>query len=344
MGCGIGEEFDVSKARYHRVVIMTDADVDGSHIRTLLLTFFFRQMKPLIEAGYVYIAKPPLFKVTRKKKEQYIDTEEQLDRYLVQLGEEDLTVKSAAGAQLAREELSALIELYTRASHVSQGLRRCGIDPHEYFDAIREDGKCPISHITVREADGTNTQKYLYSPEEQHAFLHDAEERLAGPAPEAAPGDAESEAAAAERATELARHFDIIDIFEAANCEELVSALAEHNLKPKNVFDKDGALFFVSAGEGSPESPAESLEELFSQVRANGQTGLRIQRYKGLGEMNAEQLWETTMDPETRKMIRVTMEDAIVADQMFTLLMGDVVEPRREYIEKYAAGVKDLDI
>ena len=344
IGCGIGEEFDVSKARYHRVVIMTDADVDGSHIRTLLLTFFFRQMKPLIEAGYVYIAKPPLFKVTRKKKEQYIDTEEQLDRYLVQLGEEDLTVKSAAGAQLAREELSALIELYTRASHVSQGLRRCGIDPHEYFDAIREDGKCPISHITVREADGTNTQKYLYSPEEQHAFLHDAEERLAGPAPEAAPGDAESEAAAAERATELARHFDIIDIFEAANCEELVSALAEHNLKPKNVFDKDGALFFVSAGEGSPESPAESLEELFSQVRANGQTGLRIQRYKGLGEMNAEQLWETTMDPETRKMIRVTMEDAIVADQMFTLLMGDVVEPRREYIEKYAAGVKDLDI
>ncbi len=344
IGCGIGEEFDVSKARYHRVVIMTDADVDGSHIRTLLLTFFFRQMKPLIEAGYVYIAKPPLFKVTRKKKEQYIDTEEQLDRYLVQLGEEDLTVKSAAGAQLAREELSALIELYTRASHVSQGLRRCGIDPHEYFDAIREDGKCPISHITVREADGTNTQKYLYSPEEQHAFLHDAEERLAGPAPEAAPEDAESEAAAAERATELARHFDIIDIFEAANCEELVSALAEHNLKPKNVFDKDGALFFVSAGEGSPESPAESLEELFSQVRANGQTGLRIQRYKGLGEMNAEQLWETTMDPETRKMIRVTMEDAIVADQMFTLLMGDVVEPRREYIEKYAAGVKDLDI
>ena len=344
IGCGIGEEFDVSKARYHRVVIMTDADVDGSHIRTLLLTFFFRQMKPLIEAGYVYIAKPPLFKVTRKKKEQYIDTEEQLDRYLVQLGEEDLTVKSAAGTQLAPEELTALIELYTRASHVSQGLRRCGIDPHEYFDAIREDGKCPVSHITVREADGTNTQKYLYSPEEQHAFLHEAEERLAGPAPAVVPGDAASEAAAAERATELARHFDIIDIFEAANCEELVSALAEHGLKPNNVFDKGEALYFVSTGENVDATPAESLEELFRQVRANGQTGLRIQRYKGLGEMNAEQLWETTMDPETRKMIRVTMEDAIVADQMFTLLMGDVVEPRREYIEKHAAGVKDLDI
>ena len=343
IGCGIGQEFDVSKARYHRVVIMTDADVDGSHIRTLLLTFFFRQMKPLIEAGYVYIAKPPLFKVTRKKKEQYIDTEEQLDRYLVQLGGEDLAVRAADGSQLTPEQLSSLIELYSRAAQVSQGLRRCGIDPQEYFDAIREDGRCPISHITVREADGTNTLKYLYSAEEQHAFLHEAETRLAGAAPEVIPGDPASEAAAAERAAELARHFDVIDIFEAANCEALVAELAAHNLTPRNVFDQDAELFTVTTPD-NVGTPANSLEELFRLVRSNGQTGLRIQRYKGLGEMNAEQLWETTMDPETRKMIRVTMEDAIIADQMFTLLMGDVVEPRRDYIEKYAAGVKDLDI
>ena len=343
IGCGIGQEFDVSKARYHRVVIMTDADVDGSHIRTLLLTFFFRQMKPLIEAGYVYIAKPPLFKVTRKKKEQYIDTEEQLDRYLVQLGGEDLAVRAADGSQLTPEQLSSLIELYSRAAQVSQGLRRCGIDPQEYFDAIREDGRCPISHITVREADGTNTLKYLYSAEEQHAFLHEAETRLAGAAPEVIPGDPASEAAAAERAAELARHFDVIDIFEAANCEALVAELAAHNLTPRNVFDQDAELFTVTTPD-NVGTPANSLEELFRLVRSNGQTGLRIQRYKGLGEMNAEQLWETTMDPETRKMIRVTMEDAIIADQMFTLLMGDVVEPRRDYIEKHAAGVKDLDI
>ncbi|MDR0931719.1 MAG: DNA topoisomerase (ATP-hydrolyzing) subunit B [Victivallales bacterium] len=344
IGCGIGEEFDVAKARYHRVVIMTDADVDGSHIRTLLLTFFFRQMKPLIEAGYVYIAKPPLFKVTRKKKEQYIDTEEQLDRYLVQLGGEDLVVKTSDGETLTQEKLNSLVELYTRAAHVSQGLRRCGIEPQEYFESIRDDGKCPISHVTVRENDGTTTLKYLYTLEEQHAFLHEAEERLtAGLAPVAAQDGEISESAAAERAAELARHFDITDIFEATNCEMLIGELGQYNLKPGNIFDPSGVLYTVQNGEGK-QTQAQSLEELFFQVRTNGQTGLRIQRYKGLGEMNAEQLWETTMDPESRKMIKVTMEDAIVADQMFTLLMGDVVEPRREYIEKYAAGVKDLDI
>jgi len=343
IGCGIAQEFDVAKARYHRVVIMTDADVDGSHIRTLLLTFFFRQMKPLIEAGYVYIAKPPLFKVTRKKKEQYIDTEEQLDRYLVQLGREDFTAKQADGTPLAPEQLTELVELYSRAAQVAQGLRRCGVDPREYFNAIREDGSCPVSHITVREVDGTNTQKYLYSAEEQHAFLHEAEIRLAGLAPEPVATDAASETAAAERAAELARHFDIIDIFEAANCVALVAALAAHGLSPRNVFDSGKDLFLVTAPDKA-DAPAQSLEELFRLVRANGQIGLRIQRYKGLGEMNADQLWETTMDPATRKMIKVTMEDAIVADRMFTLLMGDVVEPRRDYIEKHAAGVKDLDI
>ena len=343
IGCGIAQEFDVSKARYHRVVIMTDADVDGSHIRTLLLTFFFRQMKPLIEAGYVYIAKPPLFKVTRKKKEQYIDTEEQLDRYLVQLGGEDLTAKKADGTPLTPEQLAELIGLFGRAAQISQGLRRCGVDPHEYFNAIREDGSCPVSHITVRETDGTNTQKYLYSPEEQHAFLHEAEIRLAGPAPEMAENDAAAETAAAERAAELARHFDIIDIFEAANCGTLVAGLTAHGLSPRDVFESEKELFLVTAPDKT-DAPARSLEELFRLVRANGQAGLRIQRYKGLGEMNAEQLWETTMDPATRKMIKVTMEDAIMADQMFTLLMGDVVEPRRDYIEKHAAGVKDLDI
>ena len=172
IGCGIGEEFDVSKARYHRVVIMTDADVDGSHIRTLLLTFFFRQMKPLIEAGYVYIAKPPLFKVTKgKKQERYIDTEDQLDRYLVKLGEEDITVKDADGNPIEPERLSALVELYTRASQAAAGLRRCGVEPNEYFEAITEDGRCPISHITVREIDGTMTEQYIYTPEEQHAFI-----------------------------------------------------------------------------------------------------------------------------------------------------------------------------
>ena len=135
----------------------------------------------------------------------------------------------------------------------------------------------------------------------------------------------------------------MVSIFEAANCEALTRDLAAHGLTPRQVFDKAGAKFLVTTPR-TPETAAESLEELFRAVRTNGQDGLRIQRYKGLGEMNAEQLWETTMDPQTRTMIKVRMEDAIEADQIFNLLMGDVVEPRREYIEKYAAGVKDLDI
>ena len=343
VGCGLGEEFDVSKARYHRVVIMTDADVDGSHIRTLLLTFFFRQMKPLIEAGYVYIAKPPLFKVSKgKKSSRYIDTEDQLDKYLVELGEDDLTVKLPDGTALLPEEVRALVGLYTRAAHAAAGLRRCGIDPHDYFNRITPEGKCPISHVTVRETDGTNTARYLYTSEEQSAFIRDAELRLSG----GAPAENLSEEEAAERAAELARHIDVVGIFEAANCEALAAELAAHHLAPNQVFQSNGACYLVNM-PGNPEGSeavAGSLEELFALIRRNGQTGLRIQRYKGLGEMNAEQLWETTMDPQTRTMIKVTMEDAVEADQIFNLLMGDVVEPRREYIEKHAAGVKDLDI
>ncbi len=341
IGCGIDEEFDVSKARYHRVVIMTDADVDGSHIRTLLLTFFFRQMKPLIEAGYVYIAKPPLFKVAKGKKERYIDTEDQLDRYLVKLGEEGLKVTGGNGTEFSPEQLSTLIELYSKAAKAAAGIRRCGIDPTEYFEAITPEGHCPISHVTVREIDGTQTTRYLYSSEEQHAFIAETQARLGSIAQPA--GDADTEAAAAERNAELSRHIDLVSIFEAPNCEELTRELAVHNLTPRQVFDAKAGAEFTIATETASEKAA-SLEELFKQVRQNGQNGLRIQRYKGLGEMNADQLWETTMDPSTRTMIKVTMEDAIEADQIFNLLMGDVVEPRREYIEKYAAGVKDLDI
>ena len=343
VGCGIGEDFDVSKARYHRVVIMTDADVDGSHIRTLLLTYFFRQMRPLIEAGYVYIARPPLFKVTRGKKDkgQYIDTEEQLDKHLIKLGSSDIAVKDAAGNDVAPEKVTQLVELFSDANRIAGGLRRCGADPKEYFDAIKEDGSCPVSHVTVREVDGQITAEYMYSAEEQEAFVNAAYDRIRAAIP--APAETASEAEISEYKANIARHVDIVSIFEAANCQALTAKLGENGLTARQVFDQGDVLFYVTGGDMDNE-PAASLADLFGCVRRNGQTGLRIQRYKGLGEMNAEQLWETTMDPATRSMIKVRMEDAIQADQIFSLLMGDMVEPRREYIEKYAAGVKDLDI
>ena len=331
IGCGTGEEFDVSKARYQRVVIMTDADVDGSHIRTLLLTFFFRQMKPLLEAGYVYIAKPPLYRVSKGKKFSYIDTDDQLNRYLVELGLEDMKV-SFRGKELTTEEVREIIDLYNRAAAAGNGLSRCGLEAADYFAVIREDGRCPVSHITVREPSGTSTSVFAYTGDEQNEIVAAAEARLR---------------AAGIDDSLISGRIDTVNIFEAENCVGIAADLAKYDLAPAQVFNPaEEALFTVVNHNGKGEKSAFSLKDLFQIIRNSGQSGsgLRINRYKGLGEMNAEQLWETTMDPNTRTMIRVTMEDAINADRIFNLLMGDVVEPRREYIEKYAAKVKDLDI
>ena len=347
VGCGFGEEFDISKARYHRIVIMTDADVDGSHIRTLLLTFFFRHMKPLIEAGYVYIAKPPLFKVSKGKKySRYIDTEDQLNRLLIELGMEDLHAAAPDGRELTLDEVKALIALYNRAAAVANGLRREGIDVDAYFNAIKEDGSCPISYISVREADGTTFSSFCYTPEEQAELTTAAEERLRKVLPD--PEQAANEAEAQERRAEVRRRIDAVSIFEANECVNVVADVKAAGLSPAQIFGGKETLYNISFSdsEKSTRQPVASLAELFTAIRKSGQNGggLRIQRYKGLGEMNATQLWETTMDPETRSMIKVTLEDAIRADQIFNLLMGDSVDPRREYIEKHAANVKDLDI
>ncbi len=359
IGCGVGNQrnedndsgggVDVSKARYHRIVIMTDADVDGSHIRTLLLTFFYRQMKPLIEAGYIYIANPPLFKVRRRKAERYIDTEDQLDNYLIGLGCEDIEVHDMAGRLFTREEVMALIDVFKRIVHCGTNLSRSGIDREEYF-ATSRDGKFPIAKVNVREVDGTITSAYVFSEEEQKACIDDAILRLAPVVEDTLPDGTvvpvEVQPEVEEMHVEAHMHpsIDLINIFEAANCENIVNDLRTFHtgLNKNNIFRGTEGVFKITMQENDYE--LNSLSDLFEAIKKNGRQGMYIQRYKGLGEMNAEQLWETTMDPVSRKMIRVTMEDAILAERMFTLLMGDVVEPRRDYIEKYAATVKDLDI
>jgi DNA gyrase subunit B len=348
IGCGIGDEdFNVEKSRYHRIVIMTDADVDGSHIRTLLLTFFYRQMKPLIEAGYVYIANPPLFKVRRRSKERYIETEEQLDNFLIELGCDDIQIFDNSGSELAMDKIKRLIETFTKVLHAASGLRRYGIDPHDYFLHVAEDGKFPIAKVNVREHDGTVTTKYVYSDEEEAAFIKETEERL-GNHNTVRVNEVDSSEQSENGEEDLtipegiSSAIDLISIFEAKHCEEIFAELKAMEVSPDKIFDGKEQLFEIKSGDSSES--ANSLEDLFNTVKKNGRQGMHIQRYKGLGEMNAEQLWETTMDPENRKMIKVTMEDAVEAERMFTLLMGDVVEPRRDYIEKYAATVKDLDI
>jgi DNA gyrase subunit B len=363
IGCGIGDEdFDILKRRYFRIVIMTDADVDGSHIRTLLLTFFYRQMKPLVEAGSVYIAKPPLFKVKRRKKERYIDTEEQLDTYLSELGCEDIEIKDSNSQEISKELAMKLTVIFSKVLHASNGLHRYGIDPRKYFGMMNADGKFPLAMINVRENDGTITQSYVYTEEEEAEFIKNTEERIAASMTTEQPATGVCDIPAADSAVnaetvgepvpenaeqiqireKISAAIDLINIFESKHCAEIAAEIKNHNLSVDNIFDGKEMLFEVSYGDKVEQ--AKSLKDLFELIKKNGRSGLQIQRYKGLGEMNAEQLWETTMDPVNRKMIKVTMEDAVQAERMFTLLMGDIVEPRRDYIEKYAATVKDLDI
>ncbi|MBO4489846.1 MAG: DNA topoisomerase (ATP-hydrolyzing) subunit B [Lentisphaeria bacterium] len=337
IGCGIGEEdFDEAKLRYHRIVIMTDADVDGSHIATLLLTFFYRQMKPLIEKGYIYLAKPPLYKVTRKKNERYIDSDEQLDRYLITLGNEDLEVKWAGtGEVLSAEEIAKVSSYVTRTQQVTQGLHRHGVDPNQYM-SMERDGKFPTELVIVHETDGSVTESLLFSKEEESELLAEAEKRLP---PMILPEGTDPEAP-----KPIHPAIDIIQLFEARDCMELGDEIRAAGCDPKTVLHGTEPLFIIRRKTSGEEETVNSMLELFESIKNNGREGLKIQRYKGLGEMNAEQLWSTTMNPETRKMIKVTMEDAVEAERIFTLLMGDAVEPRREYIERHAAGVKDLDI
>ena len=341
IGCGIGDDdFNEEKLRYHRIVVMTDADVDGSHISTLLLTFFFRQMKKLIEKGYVYLAKPPLYKVTKKKNERYIDSDDQLDRYLVDLGCEDIIVtRTDTGAVLELEQIRQITQFVAKAQQITQGLHRHGVDPAFYLTQ-EKDGKFPFEMISIHEADGTLTEKLVYSTEEEQAVIADAETRLPPVETPELPEGVEPPPKALHPA------IDIISLYESRSCEELGVAIREAGYDPKTVFEGTETLFTIkdSTKDLAPVKEAKSMKDLFEEIKENGREGLKIQRYKGLGEMNPEQLWETTMDPERRKMIRVSMEDAVEAERMFTLLMGDDVEPRREYIERHAAGVKDLDI
>jgi len=347
IGCGIGaDEFELEKARYHRVVIMTDADVDGSHICTLLLTFFFRQMKPLIEAGFVYIAKPPLFKVRRRRREQYVESEEDLDNLLVRLALDDIEVRPAgATGTLGSEQVDALVQIIRETMRLANALQRHGISPEVYLRAKHEEtGRFPMARANVREQDGDLTTTFVYSDEEEARLVAEAELRLMpdpvereGETPEEREQREENIRAMVRASIEVAR------IYESSAFGEIDRRLGEFGFSAANLYDGD-AQTIADIIHGNDEFPAKSLMELFSRVRAVGQEGLTIQRYKGLGEMNPDQLWETTMDPAERKMLKVTMEDAIQAERMFTLLMGDEVAPRREYIEKFAASVKDLDI
>lgn len=340
LGCGIGTDgFRLEKLRYHKVIIMTDADVDGSHIRTLLLTFFYRHMPALIENNYIYIAQPPLYRVTRKKVSRYIHSEKEMDDYLLQLGISDVKIKLAnQEACLDSEKMLALLTLMLEVEAFASRIERKGITFREFLARKNPEGILPRFQINL-----TDAVKFAYSLSELESVKKTEEEEqrtrhaatLASiPAAEVTP----------EMQTFRATRLHFIELYEEHHLNALEEKLRGFGLDLSQYSIAEGRLLTIVEDEGKKEVPCTTMREAIEFMRTNGRKGIEIQRYKGLGEMNADQLWETTMDPQKRILVKVTLPDAMAADHMFTMLMGEDVPPRRAFIEKHALSVKDLDI
>ncbi len=330
LGCGIGrDEYNIDKLRYHNIIIMTDADVDGSHIRTLLLTFFFRQLPELIERGYVYIAQPPLYKVKRGKQEQYIKDDEAMEEYLTQSALEDASLHVNEDAPgLAGEALERLVNDYRTVIKTLQRLSR--LYPQELTEHFIYLPRVPVEQLADHAAMQAWLERYstllkggersgliynlsLREDKERHLWLPEVEISSHG----------------------LASYITFNRDFFGSNDYRTVTALGEK----LNSLLEEGA--YVQRGER--KKPVTTFKEALDWLMTEGTRRHSVQRYKGLGAMIPEQLWETSMDPNVRRMLKVTIEDAIAADQIFNTLMGDAVEPRREFIETNALAVSNLD-
>ncbi|MCX6997754.1 MAG: DNA topoisomerase (ATP-hydrolyzing) subunit B [Kiritimatiellaeota bacterium] len=338
IGTGIGkEEFDIAKARYHRVIIMTDADVDGSHIRTLLLTFFYRKMPQLLENGYIYIAQPPLYKIKRKKREEYIDSDAELTRILLDLGLEELDVAPIKGQPaLKKEQLPELLKCLTEIERIVELFKRKGINFEDYLrHRDPRTRQFPQYRVQINQ-NGEAEYHYAANEAELRKLREESEKKLGY--------QLEIFTEPAEQAAERERHaFRWTEIYSAPALAKQVAFLESRGFGVAHLAPGVEPISVVTDAEGRP-LPVRSLPELLDAVRNIGRRGLTIQRYKGLGEMNPEQLWETTLNPDKRKMVKVMLEDAFKADRIFNILMGDEVEPRRKFIEDNALNVRNLDI
>ncbi len=377
LGCGIGtDEFDVTKLRYHRIIIMTDADVDGSHIRTLLLTFFYRQMRELVDRGHIYIAQPPLFRAKRGRSETFIKDERELEAYLIRRAVESRTLTLSNGTTIAGVELEHRLERLMAFRKLLQLVERRG-PSHRAVIALLEGNARDTAFWSNREAVDAlaahltvpNVVATVVEDAEHEAFAVTLEDRSAGYTRRHRL-DLDF-VTAGEFRTLAAAYGDVRDVLAgpvtirtaaaaavadaAADAEgEAEATDGEQSDRPTTIESIDDVVAVAMApdapaGGAAPRADknvatAANLDELVDYFVAAGRRGVSVNRYKGLGEMNPETLWETTMDPSTRTLLQVRAEDHAEADLMFTTLMGDHVEPRRKFIEEHALDVKNLDI
>jgi len=371
IGTGIGDgeaegSFNLERLRYGRIIIMTDADVDGSHIRTLLLTFFYRQMPELVRRGHIYIAQPPLYQIKRKKREEYVDDDSQLNKILISLGAEEVSLKHLIdGREFSKEQLSKILDLLEKLSHLSDSIRRHGGDFEDYLshrDPMT--GKLPDYLVKVREG---NNEYVRYFPDE--ASLRDfASQNLDlnlyeieateegdendGPAAPATPAPQGNESGSTEMngavAPHLRRRARRVELHESNAVLKIFRELEQRGLTIDHYSASGQPIFELIEGEGDRAiaTPLFSIPKILESIKEIGRRGVQIKRFKGLGEMNAKELFTTTMNPSQRKLLRVDLNEnnSVEADKIFTILMGDVVEPRRAFIEDNALNVRNLDV
>ena len=350
IGTGIGDgdqegAFNIEKLRYGRIIIMTDADVDGSHIRTLLLTFFYNQMPQLIRRGHVFIAQPPLYQIKRKKREEYVDDDVQLNRILISLGAEELKLVNIADKkEIPAAQLKEILELLDRLEKSSEAIRRLGGDFEAYLGARSKEGVLPSYLVVIRDGNDESVE-YFHNETELRDFtaknidlnLFDSE------TPEGENGDGDKVATKADKNTRR-RRARLVEIHQSKGIEKLIAELGKKGFAIEHYADSKKPLFHLVDGETTHEIFA--IPRILEIVKEVGRRGVQIKRFKGLGEMNAKELYETAMNPERRRFLKVELNDdnALEAGRMFDILMGDVVEPRRIFIEDNALNVRNLDV
>jgi DNA gyrase subunit B len=347
VGTGIGEgdgegAFNLEKLRYHKLILMTDADVDGSHIRTLLLTFFYRQMPELVKRGFVYIAQPPLYQISRKKRVEYVDDDAQLNRILIQLGTEEVRLKNLQDdKELSLKQLSEILELLEALDKYANGLRRKGGDFAVYLEHRNPSTHDLPEHLVKVREGNEESVHYFLTREELAEF------GTANPDLNLGLSGEQEDTAVIEKSksggTRRARHEEL---YESHAIKELLEKLAKKGFSVDHYSAQDKPLFEVIEGEGEKQQvrPLFSIPEILSSIKDVGRRGLSVKRFKGLGEMNPKELFETTMNPSRRKLLRIDLTDAVEAEEMFTKLMGEEVEPRKQFIEDNALNVRNLDI